>query len=181
MPKERSTMHQRKIYDDELHAFFVTFSCYKRRNLLNADRAKAIVLGHLHAELKKRDGLCSGFVIMPDHVHAIVWFPKPNQLSGLMNKWKDQSSAAIKKLFAVEFPTYWATIDPDDPVWQPKYYPFNVFTRRKLDEKADYMHKNPVDKGLAQRAVDYRWSSARWYLHLKSVGIPIQCPPGLED
>ncbi len=75
---------------DELHAFYVTFSCYKRRHLLNADRAKAIVLGNLHAELKKRDGLCTDFVIMPDHVRAVVWFPKPKQLSGFMNKRKDE-------------------------------------------------------------------------------------------
>jgi putative transposase len=172
---------RRKILDDELHAHFVTFSCYKRRRLLSLDRAKAIVLGNLHAQLSKRDGACTGFVIMPNHVHAIVWFPRPKQLSGFMNKWKDQSSAAIKRLFATVYPAYWQTVDPNDGVWQSKYYPFNIYTRSKLDEKLDYMHKNPVESGLVQSAVDYRWSSARWYLLLKPVGIPIHCPPGLED
>jgi putative transposase len=172
---------KRKIYDDNLHAHFVTFSCFKRRRLLNPDRAKAIVIGNLHAQLRKRNGLCAGFVIMPDHVHAIVWFPQPKQLSGFMNKWKDQSSAAIKQLFAASFPAYWATLDATDGVWQPKYYAFNIYTRKKLDEKLDYMHKNPVEEGLVQRAVDYQWSSARWHILLTPVGIPIHCPPGLED
>ena len=38
-------MKKRRFDDDELSAHFVTFSCYRRRNLLNHDRAKKIVLG----------------------------------------------------------------------------------------------------------------------------------------
>jgi putative transposase len=28
----------------------------------------------------------------------------------------------------------------------------------------DYIHLNPVRRGLVKRAVDWRWSSARYYL-----------------
>jgi putative transposase len=35
------------------------------------------------------------------------------------------------------------------------------------------MHKNPVDRGLVERAVDYRWSSARWWLEGRPVGVPL--------
>ena len=44
-------MAKRAIYDDELHAHFVTFSCYRRRRLLDHDRAKRIVLGVLNSQL----------------------------------------------------------------------------------------------------------------------------------
>ena len=27
----------------------------------------------------------------------------------------------------------------------------------------DYIHTNPVGRGLAKQATDWRWSSARWY------------------
>jgi REP element-mobilizing transposase RayT len=49
-------------------------------------------------------------------------------------------------------------------------------TEKKLEEKLDYMHLNPVRRGLVTRAVDWKWSSARWYLLRKPVGIPIRMP-----
>ncbi len=68
-------MAARKVHDDELHAHFITFSCYRRRRLLDHDAAKRVVLGVLNSQLASRKAACVGFVVMPDHVHAIVWFP----------------------------------------------------------------------------------------------------------
>ncbi len=67
-------MPGRRIYDDELHAQFVTFSCYHRRRLLDHARARQVVISLLATELTTHEGTCCGFVVMPDHVHAIVWF-----------------------------------------------------------------------------------------------------------
>ena len=173
-------MSNRQIYDDEKHIHFVTFSCFKRRRYLQYDRASRIVIGNLGSRLTRHNGRCLGFVIMPDHVHALIWFPESGQLSPFMNKWKDQSSLAIKELYRSEFPSYWATIDSSDPIWQRRYYDFNVRTRQKVEEKLDYMHLNPVRAGLIDRAVDWPASSARWYLEGKSVGLSISWPPGLE-
>ena len=50
-----------------------------------------------------------------------------------------------------------------DPFWQSRYYDFNVFREQKLVEKLDYMHQNPVQRGLVTRAEDWKWSSARHY------------------
>lgn len=169
-------MTKRKIYDNENHAQFITFSCYKRRKLLDPDRAKQIVIGTLGAHLAVHSGLCIGFVIMPEDVHCLVWFGQPGHLSPFMNHWKDQTSLKIKNLYRNEFPEYWSTIDDADPAWQARYYPFNVFTEKKLIEKLDYMHLNPVRRGLVDRAVDWKWSSARWYLLRRPVGIPIRMP-----
>ncbi len=169
-------MSERQIYDDEKHAQFITFSCYKRRKLLNFDPAKRIVIGTLGSQLATHDGLCIGFVIMPEHVHCLVWFDEPGHLSPFMNHWKDQTSLKIKALYAKQFPEYCSTIEETDPAWQARYYPFNVFTEKKLAQKLDYMHLNPVRRGLVVRAVDWKWSSARWYLQGRSVGIPIRMP-----
>ena len=173
-------MVKRRVYDQERQIHFVTFSCFKRRRLLQADRAKRIVIGHLGSRLTRLDGSCLGFVIMPEHVHAMVWFPEAGQLSPFMNKWKEQTSRSLKDLFRTQFPQYWSQIDDSDPVWQARYYGFNVWSVKKVEEKLDYMHLNPVRAGLVKRAVDWRWSSARWYLERRPVGLPIRWPPGLE-
>ena len=173
-------MARRRVYDAEKHIQFVTFSCYKRRKHLQHDQAKRIVIGELGSRLAKHSGLCLGFVIMPDHVHAMVWFPETGQLGPFMDKWKEQTSKTLKQVLSRRFPNYWARIDIAEPIWQPRYYGFNVWSRSKVEEKLDYMHLNPVRAGLVERAVDWPWSSARWYLEGRSVGLPIRWPPGLD-
>ncbi|MEX1096786.1 MAG: transposase [Planctomycetales bacterium] len=163
----------RRIFDSEGHAQFVTFSCYRRRRLLDDDRCKRIVIGTLGAELAKRSGVCIGFVVMPDHVHALVWFPETHQLSDFMQVWKQRSSVLIHRVLESQLRQYAGSIGRDDPVWQPKYYAFNVWSEDKVHEKLTYMHENPVRAGLVERAADWRWSSARWYDGRCPVGLPI--------
>jgi putative transposase len=151
----------------------VTFSCYRRRRLLDHDRAKRIVLGVLHSQLTLQRGRCVDFVVMPDHVHAILWFPEPDQISHFMKQWKQRSSVQIKRWVASRLPRYAARIDPADPVWQARYHDFNVFTRQKLEEKLLYMHENPVRAGLVQHPCEWPWSSARYYTWGRSVGVRV--------
>jgi hypothetical protein len=47
------------------------------------------------------------------------------------------------------------------PFWQPRYYDFNVYREPKLTEKLEYMHRNPVQRGLITHPEDWTWSSAR--------------------
>jgi len=164
---------RRKTYDSENHAYFVTFSCYRRRKFLNDDRAKRIAVHFLSAQLKNQNGTCAGFVIMPDHVHAIVHFKEPDILSTFMNQWKRRSSIQIKKLYRTFFTAYNKEIDLSDPVWQAKYYVFNIYSEPKAGEKLTYMHNNPVKSGLVNCPEGWIYSSARWYTLSKPVGVPI--------
>jgi putative transposase len=52
---------------------------------------------------------------------------------------------------------------------------FQIYSERKLEEKLDYIHQNPVRADLVERAADWPWSSARWYLRGERVGVPITC------
>ena len=167
-------MPRQRIHDDELHAHFVTFSCYRRRRLLDHDRPKKIVLGVLNSQLSKQKGKCTGFVVMPDHVHAIIWFPQPGQLSHFMKQWKQRSSVQIKRFLWDHLPRMAARIPRSEPIWQRKFYPFNIYSQIKLHEKVEYMHLNPVRAGLVAKATDWPWSSARYYEKKQTVGVAIQ-------
>jgi putative transposase len=46
--------------------------------------------------------------------------------------------------------------------WQTRYYDFNVFTQPKFVEKLQYIHRNPVERGLVEKPEDWPWSS---FLH----------------
>jgi len=130
-------------------------------------------MGVLSEELNKQSGTCCGFVIMPDHVHAILWFPEAGHLSLLMQMWKSRSSRKLKKFVRGQLHEYTKSIDLKKPFWQPKYYPFNLYTEKKAREKLDYIHLNPVRAGLVERACDWQWSSARYYERGESVGVPL--------
>jgi len=169
----RSGMAKRRIYDGELHAHFVTFSCYGRRRLLDDDAAKRIVLGSLNGQLRRLAAKCVGFVVMPNHVHAIVWFAEPEQLSEFMKQWKRTSSFRIGQLVSSTLATYDGK-SGKMPIWQAKYYAFNIHSGRKLEEKLVYMHQNPVRAGLAREACEWRWSSARYYELGKPVGVKVE-------
>jgi putative transposase len=166
-------MVSKRTYDREGHAHFVTFSCYRRRRLLDHDRAKRVVLGVLNSQLAFQDGRCVGFVVMPDHVHAVVWFPAPDQLSHFMKQWKQRSSVQIKEFLRSTLVHYGDAIDPSDPFWQPRYYDVNLYSEAKVEEKLAYMHQNPVRAGLVPRPCDWPWSSARYYEQGRSVGVPV--------
>ena len=169
-------MTRRRIFDREGHAHFVTFSCYRRRRLLDHGRARAIVLETLAGQLQAQEGRCLGFVVMPDHVHAIVWFPGPDRLSRFMKQWKQRSSVHIKRLLRDHLTSYGSSIGPGDPVWRARYYDFNLFTEPKIEEKLAYMHQNPVRAGLVPRPCDWAWSSARYYEAGRDVGVTVGWP-----
>lgn len=167
-------MSKRRIFDTEAHAQFITFSCYRRRRLLDHGRLRDAFVGITAEKLEERRGICCGFVVMPNHVHAIVWFDVPGTLSPFMKSWKQVTSIRLKKVLRGVAPKYARSIPREEPFWQAKYYPFNLFTAAKAREKLDYMHLNPVRAGLVERAGDWRWSSARFYDRGEVVGIPLR-------
>jgi putative transposase len=51
--------------------------------------------------------------------------------------------------------------------WQARFYDFNVWTTKKRVEKLRYMHRNPVQRRLAETPEQWPWSSYRFYLLAK--------------
>ena len=47
--------------------------------------------------------------------------------------------------------------------WQKRFYDFNVYSAEKRKEKLDYMHRNPVTRGLVEDPKDWVWSSYASY------------------
>jgi len=101
---------------------------------------------------------------MPDHVHALLHFKQKDMLSHFMQQWKRKSSIRLKQFIEEHLPSFVATMNPNEPIWQPRFYNFNVFSGSKAREKLEYMHNNPVKNGLVKQAEDWAYGSARWYL-----------------
>jgi putative transposase len=88
-----------------------------------------------------------GYVAMPEHVHLLFSEPLRESLAvGLQ---------ALKRSVALR--------SEQRPFWQARYYDFNVFTESKRAERLDYMHWNPVRRGLVERMEQWQSSSHRSY------------------
>jgi putative transposase len=48
-------------------------------------------------------------------------------------------------------------------LWQRRFYDFNVWSYKKKLEKLNYMHSNPVKRGLVKEPKDWLWSSYGFY------------------
>jgi hypothetical protein len=46
---------------------------------------------------------------------------------------------------------------------QPRFYDFNVYSGYKVREKLEYMHANPVKRGLLKNPSAWIWSSYLFY------------------
>ena len=127
---------------------FVTFSCYRRQPKLGAARARNVFEQSLEAARRTYHFCVAGYVVMPEHVHLLVTEPETKLLSAALQALKQSVSRRLA-LRAVE------------AFWQARYYDFNVCSEKKRIEKLRYMHRNPVTRGLVERAEDWPWSSFR--------------------
>ena len=48
------------------------------------------------------------------------------------------------------------------PIWQARFYDFNVWIAPKHGERLRYMHRNPVKRGPVLEPDQWRWSSFRF-------------------
>ena len=90
------------------------------------------------------------YCFMPDHVHAILFPQEETTISDVMMRFKIAASRRIRPIRGRAF-------------WQSRFYDRAVRTRREYDEAYDYIHMNPVHRGLAGDSLNWPWSSARWY------------------
>jgi hypothetical protein len=49
------------------------------------------------------------------------------------------------------------------PFWQPRCYDRNVRDEKEFAVKLQYLHRNPVKRGLVEDPADWEWSSFRHY------------------
>jgi putative transposase len=150
----------------DLH--FVTFSCYQRRPLLGAPRARDLFVKILGELREQYSVLLVGYVVMPEHVHLLVSESNSATPSAFLQVLKQRVSRALwhrgrttARNQGLRRPADAEIVLPS--FWQQRFYDFNVWSHEKRGEKLDYMHLNPVKRGLVTLPGDWPWSSWSFY------------------
>ncbi|HEY2459688.1 MAG TPA: transposase [Candidatus Acidoferrum sp.] len=141
-----------KRHYEKGHLHFVTFSCYQRRPLLAVATARDVFVETLGAMRARHGFRLVGYVVMPEHVHMLIGEPPEVTPSVMLMALKANVS---RKLLG--------ECGGSRRFWQSRFYDFNVYSGYKKREKLQYMHGNPVKRGLVTNPGDWMWSSFLFY------------------
>jgi putative transposase len=110
--------------------------------------------------------LLIGYVVMPEHVHLVMSEPKRGNPSKVLQVLKQKVSRSLresKRKSPGQLSLGFADAADSPAFWQRRFYDFNVWSNRKVREKLDYMHRNPVERKLVSHPKDWPWSSWSHY------------------
>lgn len=149
----------------DLH--FLTFSCYRRLPFLGNKYARDSFLKELERVRRERVFQLVGYVVMPNHVHLLMSEPERGTVSTVLQLLKQRVSRKMRKNRRGSLRGQRSFLFCDDgeakAFWQPRFYDFNVYSSGKMREKLNYMHANPVIRGLVKHPKDWPWSSWGFY------------------
>ncbi len=168
---------RRRRYEGERMPHALTFSCYHRFKFLDRDRTRQWFVEALQAERLKWPIDLWAWVIMPEHVHLIVSPREPGvSVWRFAGKVKEDVARRAVTWLKEHSPEWLARITVVEGTktrhrfWQPGGgYDRNIEQAGTLEAMIEYLHQNPVRRGLVERTVDWEWSSARWYAGMNPV------------
>jgi REP-associated tyrosine transposase len=165
-----STVHRRN-FNDPLHAHELTFSCYRRYPFLKAERTCEWLGAAIDDARKKLKFSLWAYVFMPEHVHLLVHSCfATSDIARIRQAIKEPVARTAIKYLEAHAPEWLSRItrrrgDRSRRLfWQlDGGYDRNITEPETLASVVDYIHLNPVRRGLIDRADRWRWSSAAWF------------------
>ena len=150
----------------------LTFLCYRRTKLLTNNAWRTRLSGAIDDACQELECHLAAFVYMPEHVHLLVWgIQSKENVSQFLARVKrpvsvtarddlrQNKSRLLERLTIQERPgkivfRFWQ---------EGPGFDRNLWTVKAVTASLDYIHTNPVKRGLCHKARDWRWSSARFY------------------
>jgi putative transposase len=128
---------------------FVTVKLLPSRTRLEEGDFERLANSFTHMR-EKHGFLLTAWVFLPDHWHAIVHPPYPLTISTALKSVKTSSRIGIN-----------VRRRECGELWQERFFDRALRTVREYHEKVEYIHLNPVRRGLVKNPEDWKWSSMR--------------------
>jgi putative transposase len=144
---------------------FVTFTCYHRRPGFTSACACDLFMEVLESMRRRFAMRVYGFVVMPEHVHLLISEPERGVLADAIHY--------LQLCFAKRV----HGLSPELPggvFWQKRYYDRNIRNESEFTEKLQYIHRNPVKRGLVKEPAEWKWSSSRHYARRETGVVEIE-------
>jgi putative transposase len=147
----------------------LTFSCFRRQPFLSKDRSRQWLADAIDRARRKHRFHLWAYVIMPEHVHLLVWPTEPvYDVSDFLTSVKRSVVLRALPFVRREAPAFLARMEDRQPSGLTHYrfwqrgggYDRNVVEYATLYGLIDHIHANPVRRGLCERPEDWFWASA---------------------
>ncbi len=161
-------------YNEPYQAHELTFSCYKRLPLLSDERTCLLLIDALNSARQKTKYSILAFMIMPNHVHVIVYPHEPEYSISLFLK-------SVKQPVSRKAGRWLEQNDPEryrrllvGRIGEKQVFRFwmagggydrNITDHNTLMRMIEYIHGNPARRGLVDNPIDWEWSSISHYLN----------------
>ena len=165
-------------HSDTFSTYFITFTCVEWLSLFEITNSYDLVYDWFHIVKKEHDAGIIAYVIMPNHLHFIIYFPDEGfSLNTIISNGKrfiaykmidrlEESKDSevlirlgnlVTKREKMKGQLHKVFIDSFDA--KP------IFSEKFLKQKMDYIHHNPVSGKwmLAKDFTEYEHSSASFY------------------
>jgi REP element-mobilizing transposase RayT len=164
--------------------FFITFTCYKWLHLFEETKSYDLVYGWFDY-LEKQNHRMAGYVIMPNHIHALIDFSattkKINTIIGngkrfmayeIIKRLESSGRADMLSLLEKAVTTRSKDRGKLHEVWEESFDWKICETAEFAYQKLLYIHNNPCNGkwNLAEDITKYEHSSARYYITGKHAG-----------
>ncbi len=148
-------------------ALYITIVTKNRLPIFRTEALKKLICEAIDEARNSGGFLLFSYVIMLEHLHLVT--DEPNSSAEVLRYLKGISARrVIDYLRENNHTSSLAKLRHEDwkrghkhSVWQQEKNVFSIFSEKVFMEKVNYTHLNPVRAGLVEKAVDYRWSSAR--------------------
>ncbi|MEE8417148.1 MAG: transposase [candidate division Zixibacteria bacterium] len=154
------------------HIHELTFSCFRNQNFFESEIACKFFIDGLEKARSKHCFKILAYVIMPDHVHTLI-FPGKEQysISKILAGTKLPVSRKFINFAKVENHRILARMSHKSSsgvtiyrFWQRGGgYDRNLVSRPAVMNAIQYIHANPVRRGLVNTPEEWYWSSLGYY------------------
>ena len=148
------------------HAHELTFSCYRGQKFLSRQRVCDYLVQAILAAREKHSFSLWAYVFMPEHVNLLICPNRQNySISGILQGIKQPVGRRCIMYLRQHNPIglkWLETGQNDRPYrfWQDGGgYDRNITKDKTLVKVVDYLHRNPVRRGLVASEYEWRWSS----------------------
>ena len=170
-------MTTRRKYDDKEVVFYCTVTCYDWIRLFEITNFYDAVYKWFDI-LKATNNQVNGYVIMPNHLHALIRVDKDsteiNKLVAngkrfmtyeIVKRLEHQNKNELLKQLEKAVSFVEQQKGKLHEIFEPSFDCKPCYTKKFLEQKLDYIHHNPCSGkwNLANEFTAYKHSSARFY------------------
>jgi REP element-mobilizing transposase RayT len=143
--------------------YFVTFTVIDWMPIFTNKIYFDILIENLKIYSEKYNASIMGYVIMTNHIHLLI---KSKDTIKFIQNFKSFTTRELLKHINDERKPYLVNskVFSYQKIWQRTNMPILIYSDRFFNQKLNYIHNNPVEKGYVEAPEDWIYSSARNYM-----------------